>query len=294
MKIMNFDFLEKINNSFIKKARQLPLDEFERAIGKSLIDMNFAEMNLYNVMKYNASNGKMHVIDSILCDKCKNRGDFELIDKNGNKQFYYCDCYKARQAKRKLIKKGLRMQLESCTLSNFLTKDSWQLQLKQKAEEFLLNGAQAKKWLYIGGQVGCGKTHICLSIINELLNNVHECSYIRWNEFATEVNAVVNDYKEYEKLMSETKNVEILYIDDFLKPINGSNPTLAELKRAYDLVDYRYSNCLVTIISGERTLSEIIALDEAIGTRIQERAKGFVININADQSKNMRSHDDAD
>lgn len=286
--------LKEINDNFIAKARQQPLDEFERTIGKSLIDMNFAEMNLYNAMKYNASNGKMHLIDNILCNKCKNRGYFEMIDENGYKQFYYCDCYKARQAKRKLLKKGLRMQLENCTLSNFLTKENWQLQLKQKAQEFLLNSAQAKKWLYIGGQVGCGKTHLCLAIINKLLENSHECSYIRWNEFATEVNAVVNDFKEYERLMNEAKQVEILYIDDFLKPINGNNPTLAELKRAYDLIDYRYSNCLITIISGERTLSEIIALDEAIGTRIEERAKGFIININSDRSKNMRSHNDTD
>ena len=66
----------------------------------------------------------------------------------------------------------------------------------------------------------------------------------------------------------------MLYIDDLFK----GNVTGADLNLAFQLINARYNDRkLITILSSELTLSEIIEQDEALGGRIYERARGFVL-----------------
>ena len=45
------------------------------------------------------------------------------------------------------------------------------------------------------------------------------------------------------------------------------------------ILNDRYNSGLATIISSEKTINEILGIDEAIGSRIVERAKEFITNI---------------
>ena len=45
---------------------------------------------------------------------------------------------------------------------------------------------------------------------------------------------------------------------------------------------------MLTIISSEKTLREILDIDEAVGSRIYEMAQGYILNISADPAKNYR------
>ena len=45
---------------------------------------------------------------------------------------------------------------------------------------------------------------------------------------------------------------------------------------------------MITIVSSERNISEILKIDEAVGSRIYERAKEYCLIIEADPDKNFR------
>ena len=108
--------------------------------------------------------------------------------------------------------------------------------------------------------------------------------YIRWREEATKIKANANDDIAYNRLLDNLKTAKVLYIDDFFK----SKPTDADIKLAFDLIDYRYITKAQTIISSEITLSDLAKIDEAIAGRIAEMARGYILKISKGVNNNYR------
>ena len=110
------------------------------------------------------------------------------------------------------------------------------------------------------------------------------------------IKSVVNEHDEYAVMMDELKNTDVLYIDDLFKSGKGEDgkpkmPTAADVNVAFEILNYRYNNPgLITIISSERTLSELLEIDEAVAGRIAEKAKtgGYCINLKKDKARNWR------
>jgi DNA replication protein DnaC len=73
------------------------------------------------------------------------------------------------------------------------------------------------------------------------------------------------------------KQVDVLYWDDLFK--HPKEPTSFEIDLAFEVLNYRYLNLKPTIISSERTPNELLAIDEALGSRILERSKGHLAVI---------------
>lgn len=95
-----------------------------------------------------------------------------------------------------------------------------------------------------------------------------------WREMAPKLKALVNERELYEAKMDKFKEADVLYIDDFFK----GNITAADINLAFELLNSRYnSRSKITIISTERTVEDLIEIDEALGSRIYERSKGFYI-----------------
>lgn len=88
---------------------------------------------------------------------------------------------------------------------------------------------------------------------------------------------------EYESLVSRNTECECLYIDDFFR----QNPTQADISLAFDILNSRYNTGKLTIISSEKTLSEILSADEALGGRIAQMCPAPV-KIAKDRKKNRR------
>lgn len=115
-----------------------------------------------------------------------------------------------------------------------------------------------------------------------------------WKEESTLLKAVINETEVYTSRIEKLKQVDILYIDDFLKPLkskegNITPPTTADVNLAFEILDYRKNANLRTIISSERYIGEIIEIDEATGSRIIEKTKSqYFINIKRDKSRNHR------
>lgn len=92
----------------------------------------------------------------------------------------------------------------------------------------------------------------------------------------------------YTSTVDKLRRVKVLYIDDFFKARRGEKPTDSEIKIAYEIVDSRYCNNLVTIVSSEFSIDEIVEIDEAIGGRIKQKSKAYCAYIARDKGKDHR------
>ncbi len=141
-----------------------------------------------------------------------------------------------------------------------------------------------------------GKTHLCSAIAIKLLKQGYDTRYMLWRDETTKLKSLVNDTEEYERLINEIKNADVLYIDDLFKTGKSDNgkaqkPTPADINLAFEILNYRYNkNLPYTIISSECTLSDLIQIDEAISGRIAEKSLNgdWCLSIKPNISKNYR------
>lgn len=230
-------------------------------------------------------NNREGSLKGIDCPKCKNRG-YSFIVKDDEQRMVICECMKARKSLERLEKSGLKTMIEELRFDNFLTTEKWQQNMLALAKDYVENGE--KKWLFLGGMSGTGKTMLCTAVCGELLKREKAVRYMMWRDESAKLKAVVNDSAEYSRLIGELKEIEVLYIDDFLKVQRGQQPTPADINLSFEILNYRYANKLQTIISSEKTLDDILSLDDAVGGRIYELAKGFGMSLAYDKNKNFR------
>ena len=218
------------------------------------------------------------------CSVCHNKGIVymrqgeEIVSKD-------CECMKTRESLDRIKKSGLSNLLDKYTFGAYRTDSDFQKLIKGKALTFLKNNA---KWFFIGGQIGCGKSHICTAIVGELLKQGKQARYMQWRDDVVKLKSHANSY-EYELLIKPFKNAEVLYIDDLFKTRAGEFPTSADVNIAFEIINQRYINPdFITLISSEKTISDMLKIDEAVASRICEYAGDYMINISEDIHKNYR------
>lgn len=220
---------------------------------------------------FSLNNGVLHGVN---CTKCNNTGR-TLENRNGILYTVECECMNVRRGLFYLRKSGLQDMVKHYTFDNFITPNAETARIKRAATGFvsLTDG----RWFFIRGSRGSGKTHICTAIAERLMYSGKSLKYVLWRDLTQQLKAAINE-PEYQTLMQDIKRPDVLYIDDFLKGSISS----ADVDRAYEVINARYNlKKKKTIISSERSLEEIDALDSAISDRIRERAKDFMFDINS-------------
>lgn len=189
---------------------------------------------------------------------------------------YPCkDCRNLGESERVMKSIGADNNL---TFDTYKVETSWQRQIKASAQAF------TERWFYIGGQTGCGKTHICTALLKVFAEQGFSVEAFRWVEDGKRLKALRND-SEYQSRIEQYKRCDVLYIDDLFK----GSVTDADIKLAYELLDYRYRNRSKTIISSEWFTKEIADIDGRISGRINEMTTGHCHNISRDDVRNWRT-----
>ena len=235
---------------------------------------------------FNKMEGNFNEADGYNCEVCKNKGCVARLDDDDNMIQTQCKCMRIRATLTRAQRSGLGDIIKQYTFDKYEDTEDWQKVLKQKAQSFCIDDDAC--WFYIGGQVGCGKTHLCTAIAAHYIKAGREVKYMLWSEEGKKLKALANS-TEYQDEISLYKDVDVLYIDDFLKVKNGENPTPADINLAFEIINHRLmSREKVTIISSEKTLDEMLEYDEATMSRIYQKAGIYKINIGKDKNKNYR------
>lgn len=223
--------------------------------------------------------------EGVECEKCQNH-EFYWVVRDGEKYYHTCECKAKRDSLWRLRNSGLMEQVKRCTFDAFQTPEAWQKTAKETVLRFVRD--KDRRWLLLSGQPGSGKSHLCTAAAGKFIAAGAETRYMRWVDESTALKALVTDDAEYSRRITPLKTCKVLYIDDFWKTQRGKEPTAADVKLAFDLLDYRYCNRgLITMISTERTIDEMLDIDSAVGSRIYEMTDGYRLEF-AGEYKNWR------
>jgi DNA replication protein DnaC len=100
----------------------------------------------------------------------------------------------------------------------------------------------------------------------------------------TELKQKIMDEEFYKKQLNKYQNAKVLLIDDLLK----GKTTDADKNIMFEIINYRYINHLPIIVSSEYGINSLLNFDEAIGSRIYEMCKDYLVEITNDSKNNYR------
>lgn len=265
----------------------------ELGMSSDEMPMTPREYEQYKVDGLNAAEGDLHERDGYRCRLCRNKGIIvRLEERNG---IYIeisseCKCMETRRSILRMKRSGLKDIIKEYTFEKFVASEPWQQVIRDAAVEYARN--PERRWFFLGGQSGAGKTHLCTAICRELLLEGKSVQYMLWRDDISKIKAAAMDPETLDPIMHRFKTVSVLYIDDLFKTgkaPDGSyqRPTTADINYAFEIINYRYNNPeLLTIISSEWSEDDLLDIDEATAGRIYERAVTF--SIAKDRCRNYR------
>lgn len=221
-------------------------------------------------------------LEGMDCQKCLNRGLFYRVSDDGRRYVEECSCMAKRRSLDRIKRSGLSDLLSNYTLEKWKTRESWHEKARELVECYVQS---CSGWFYAAGNPGTGKTHLCTALCGMLIEKGLEVRYMLWRDVSTRAKSIVNDNDAYREIVGPLKTVKVLYIDDLFK--SGGKPSDADINFAFELLNCRYNDRgLLTIISSEKTLQDIMQIDEAVGSRIYERSKDYYLDLS--RMKNWR------
>ena len=233
------------------------------------------------VKAYNETVGDL--TDGVDCDKCKNKGYYETLD-GIYIESHKCKCLRERKINRTIADSGLADVFDVYTFDLFDTETPYHLHMKQKAQSFIAEGGY--RWFMVAGQIGSGKSHICTAISKTMIERGMSFKYLSYAQDMPRITKRMDsgyiDIKEKaEHEFDNLKNVNVLYIDDYLKG--------EKTDKLFELINHRYNNkTCITIFSTEKSMQEQKHIDEAIVSRIYQRCGGYWVEVAKGDGKNYR------
>ncbi|MFK7696417.1 ATP-binding protein [Paenibacillus sp. HJGM_3] len=141
------------------------------------------------------------------------------------------------------------------------------------------------------GKPGSGKTHLLTAISNALLSEGVEVLYAPFVQCIEEMKNDMHKEEINKARIEKMQKVEVLFIDDLFKPPN--TPSAYEIRKMYEVINYRYMEQMPIMISSERKISELVDIDEALGSRINEMCRDFRVELDGGRELNYRMREGA-
>jgi len=218
------------------------------------------------------------------CPLCGGTGYTFRVNEDGEEVAKQCSCLKIRYAEKLLKKSGISEEFQKKNFDNYITGTNRFLEhAKQRAMQYAVdyekNEHNRSNSILFCGQVGAGKTHLGIAISRALMKKGIPVIYMAYRNAATHLKQNVLDEEAYGKILSHYSEARVLFIDDMLK----GRLTEADINILYEIINYRYMNYLPVIVSTEKSVQEILAFDQAIGSRIIEMCHGGIVEFKGEK-----------
>lgn len=214
------------------------------------------------------------------CTKCNDTEWIFTKDENGIEYAAPCECRERKTALRLMAGSGIRAEDTKRGFNDFLTFNEMPLmQAKQTAARYFKDFAQIRESrhnsLLLCGASGRGKTTLGMAVANNLIQSCVGVRYMPYRDEVTRLKQVITEEYEYAEHINRLKTASVLFIDDMLK----GKVTDSDINIMYEIINYRYLERLPMIISTEKTSNDLLDFDEAIGSRVLEMCKGYVVTF---------------
>ncbi|WP_083669783.1 ATP-binding protein [Paenibacillus amylolyticus] len=237
------------------------------------------------------------------CKHCKDELGWIKRVKLSDKPFDYsdnwedCPCTKDRAIERLMKSSQITEKFRQKTLSNFTTagrpelvKESHQAAVEY-AEAYTAIKDTPQNSMALLGKSGAGKTHLLMGVSNNLLKKGVGVLYFPYIEGFSELKDNLNTVGTR---LQQLKQVEVLFIDDLFKggkkdPHTGIKmPSDWEVEKMIEVINHRYLEQKPTLVSSERDIADLCDIDEALGGRIHEMCKDYMVIITGGLEMNYR------
>lgn len=249
-----------------------------------------------------------------LCNICKDAGGSMVAKKAGEKTFYKdidgsikettlrydteewkeCECVEIRKVNRLIKSSEITEEFQKMGFKNFdvnmvsdPVKDMRDIALNYYKCFDDIRSTRVNSCLFIG-QSGCGKTHLLTAVSNGLMRE-RQIPVLYFPFLDGMGNISANDWERKADIIQKMKDVEVLFIDDLFKPVGK---TIKVIKWQADIIievlNHRYLNHMPMLVSTELSLTDLLDIDEAMGSRMFEMASDFTKTIDKDMGNNWR------
>ncbi|GIX45634.1 MAG: AAA family ATPase [Candidatus Hydrogenedentota bacterium] len=201
-----------------------------------------------------------------VCPKCEGRG---YVDTDTG--VVPCECLVEQQLQAKYRAARIPPRFLNKSLDNFQAVTAEHKHIVTFAKQFLktfrsVAPDQPAKGLLLMGREGCGKTHIAVAILREIIRKGYSGLYWNVPELFLELRRTMNEQSDETEadLFDEAREVDLLVLDDL-----GAEKTSEYVTdRLYVLINGRYEYDKATLVTTNRSLKE---LQQQVGPRIVSR-----------------------
>ncbi|MCY8110108.1 ATP-binding protein [Bacillus spizizenii] len=221
------------------------------------------------------------------CPKCKDQLGY-IEDRDGYEVWVRCKCIERRRIRKLMNSSDITAEFEKLKFKNFTTegkpavvKDAYDTAVEYYKDFDSIRGTRSNS-IALLGQPGSGKTHLLTAISNKLIKSKNIA--VQYFPYVEGFNDLKDDFDKLEEKLNRMKEIEVLFIDDLFKPMNGKpRATDWQVEQTYSVINYRYLNHKPVLISSELDIEKLVEIDEALGTRIYEMCADYCVIIKGDR-----------
>ncbi|WP_129600588.1 ATP-binding protein [Anaerophilus nitritogenes] len=225
------------------------------------------------------------------CPICK---DTEIVESKDDKwKFVSCKCAEVKRYKKMIQRSQIGNQFLKIGFKEFETngRNEQIVEAKAAAIDYVKNFEKIRKTknnsigffgmsYKFGDQIkkvgiGAGKTHLSIAIANNLMKKGIGVMYFPYKEAVLQLKQNRMDEEFYQREAGKYKTSPVLLVDDLFK----GKITEPDKDIMFEILNYRYLNCLPVIVSSELSLDDLIDIDEAAGSRIIQMTKNYAIQF---------------
>jgi DNA replication protein DnaC len=204
-----------------------------------------------------------------------------------------CSCQKVDKAEKILKLSGINIEQARQTFSTFEVWNQGSKLAKEMASKYYkeFNNVRTTRRNSIAliGQVGSGKTHLCIALAMNFIKKGIEVVYMPYRDTLTLFKQNMIDEEYYNKKIRKYQLCEVLLIDDLFKgAMKNGKVNESDINIMFEIINYRYLNYLPLIVSSEYTADRLMDFDEAVGSRIIEMCKDYTAEIEENIKNNYR------
>jgi len=216
------------------------------------------------------------------CKICNGTTWIFTTDENGIEYAKPCECRERIISLKLMASSGISEEDSKKGFGGFNTFNETALVTAKNTatlyfQNFLKIENERVNSILLCGASGRGKTTLGLAISNNLISSGVGVRYMPYRDEITRLKQQLgNDSKyQYEEHMHKLKNARVLFMDDLLK----GKVTDSDINIMYEVINYRYLQRKPVIVSTEKTIEQLLEFDEAIGSRLIEMSKGYIVTF---------------
>lgn len=195
-------------------------------------------------------------------DKCSQakKGEYVSLSFDGSiyNEVTYCKLYLAKLDEEKRLSNFIRNDIPE--VYKDLTLNDVQIFNKTHEKLFaecldILNGS-SKQGLFIYGDMGVGKTYMCIALANSLSKANKKVAFVKTGAFVNDCRYLIGiDSKKIDKMINDLKEVDYLILDDI-----GSESVSSYSRDdlLFNILDYRMEEKKTTIFTSNLTKNALL------------------------------------